>query len=771
MIHFFKKNPSVFSVVFGVVFILAIGIVFQYVTKTEVRSFPSDYTNGLPYFLSEPPQLPETFPLAMSFRAASDNSVVGRSFDDIFENDNFVTKLFDFSELLEAQVNVRLIHSPSAVLSEQKQVLQRWPDKIVTLQEAWGGVNKDAISKGVWPGHVLYKPGTKLTAGKNVGNNSQTTQFVVDDASVLFSGTNEALQEANAVGNLGVYLTFYRVKDGKIDWDFSEYVKLIGVDLNTNTITVLRGQFGSIAKTYNATTAEIRVVSPMKFWKDQWQLNFCFESPTRLTTGESAHIWYAKLIQDKVVEAGVPGVEHDVARWTWGFPGNDNAMDCNNDTIADYGYIAGVNSFGLGGQVYLKKLRELLPNHIIQMDSTDPLNGQRGYQYPNGVQMECYPNANKFNQFSVAFQHLRSWRDRTKTSPAISYPFTKVPTTLFSHDYSLDSSGQATVNTDWRFRIGLASATLLNMPHPFASLTSADFSPNDWEVDTSNSKEVFGVFIWDEYHGGDLENNEWLGKPSGTFKQDFSDVVLKNLIPTRQWKWAISDGYNATTGGSNSSGGGLFADVSKGVDSDFPKDRLFKVKLKADYVLPFVKDTFYTIQFDARGEDSWIYNEQTWTDVPRLLAIRGLDEAYDTEKTGVLVSDDWTHFNISIMASQNMGLPEFGFSEQYGEMAIKNLRLFKGSADRYVRKFQNGLVFLNMTDHDWFVSIDSAGRVKVTGEDGVKSWWDGGKPSQSAQYGYLSGLQNPTINSGAVIGSTIYVPKHDAVFLRQISGD
>ncbi len=56
--------------------------------------------------------------------------------------------------------------------------------------------------------------------------------------------------------------------------------------------------------------------------------------------------------------------------------------------------------------------------------------------------------------------------------PRISYPFTKTPTTLYAKAYLPDRK-----LTDFRFRIGLAAATLVGMPHPFASLYNIKFDP------------------------------------------------------------------------------------------------------------------------------------------------------------------------------------------------------------------------------------------------------------------------------------------------------
>lgn len=775
------------------------------------------YTNGQPYIRTDIPTKPDTFPIPMSFRAFDPLAVVADDYSDVGRSTPY-----DFNtEQLPAQAWMQVIHAITDNSTKQSDILNANPSKIVTLQKAWGGVGKGLISgdpsagtgRKVWPGHVLYKAPAKLTPGGiNTGNNATTTVYAVDDANLLFSGNQTTLNEANGWPNgiitsnpadqdpntLGIYLTIYEADKttGIPNWNRAEYVKLVGKATDNKTITVVRGQLGTTAQAnYNVTYKEIRVAAPMKFWTNQWQLNFSFECP-KDANGETAAVWYAKEVQDAVYQSGADGVEHDVARWTWGTP-ESNPMDCNNNGKVDYGFIDGINSFGLGGQAYLAKLRELLPNHIIQMDSTNPATGQRGYKYPNGIQMESFPNANMFSQFATAFQHLRSWHNFGEQPTNLSYPFTKTSTTVFANVYDPDAQGNLTLKTDWHFRVGLASSVLLKMAHPFASLTSTEFDPdNPLDVGTdASTEEVFGTFNWDEYHGGDLNNyTGWLGKTTGTLGQDFSDIDFSSgtagLIPPSQWAWSVdtSAGYVATTSKVTANGTTTYtANVTTTpaeTSSETAQARYMRVKLAPTTATTLAAGQYYTLQFGAQGQDSWNITRDgvttTWSSVPRFISIRGIDPEYDTSPTGVLVgsgttTDPFYSFNISIRAKTGGAMPSFGVAEQLGTTTLRNVKLFKGSAQRYVRKFENGLVLLNMTAHDWVVPIDSAGNLTLTSSNGTTVSWNGGKAYTSAIYRRLNGTQCPTetrdgitfnVNNGATIGSTIFVPRNDAVFLR-----
>ena len=110
----------------------------------------------------------------------------------------------------------------------------------------------------------------------------------------------------------------------------------------------------------------------------------------------------------------------------------------------------------------------------------------------------------------------------------------------------------------------------------------------------------------------------------------------------------------------------------------------------------------YTLEFEAKGNDSWNVNGQVIEKVPRSLTINGIADFGYNAPASVFLATNWTSYRFSMIAHTNTPPPlVFGFSEQIGNAAIRNIRLFKGGTERWVRQFANGIVLLNMTKEPW----------------------------------------------------------------------
>ncbi len=654
--------------------------------------------------VAKPLHLPEKFPIAMTFRAA-----------DTLHGEAFARRLEEYAPYA-------VIHAPGSP-ENSRETSMRWPQKLVTDQMAYGGVGGD-VAPGVWPGHFLYKVGTKLEKDLQPGD----TVLRVEDFRRL---AREGADTSEA--KFPVTFTIYALDSkGLPDWSHAEHVTLVKVA--NGELVVKRGEWGSKPLAFKA--AQAVVAGHMMFWTRQFQLNLSLHCPRGGEDNLTAAEWFAREVAARNEETGSDGVEFDVGRWTWGYP-KSNAMDCNNDLLPDYGYISGVNSFGLGGRVLFRELRRILgPNKIIQVDSNDPIYGVRGWDDLNGVQLECFPAVNHFERFSSAFMHLRKWVESAGAFPRYSYGFTKAPTTVFSGSRKPDGS-----TMDSHFRVGLAADCLVGMPHPFASIGDMAFDPAN-ENGKEEPREVFGLFEWDEYHGGDLNDWNWLGKPFSSARQYLDDLVAKDLLEGVGWKWQVDGGFEAATG----QAGGIFrAAVNRIPEQTLPYELWFGVRLEpVDGQAPALKpDQEYTLVFDACGDDAWKFGAQVFPRVPRMIAIRGFEEGRGKAdvSSSVLAEAKWQTYRISLTTSSSPGSDlAFGVSEQIGRTEIRNIRLYEGGAERWTRDFQNGKVLLNMTNHPWRFNIGSG-------------------------YRRLKGTQCPEVNNGEKISGVIEVPARDAIFL------
>ncbi len=644
----------------------------------------------------------------------------------------------DYPYILDGHAQVDILHAVKSTVYDAVRVA--YPEKIILKQYAWGGT-LDVPLDTIWPGHCLLKVGTTVTNDCAAVTND--TVLHLEDYTLIASSQSKIDNPTDPAKHA---VLFALDENGKADWSRSEHVKLLTVDTDAGTVTVQRGVQGSVPQAY--TAGRVALARHMMFWSRQWQLNLSLHAPRGGPFNMTAAEWYAFQIAQRVLAIDADGIEFDVGRWQWGFP-ESSRMDCDNDLVADFGYIDGVNSFGLGGQVFLRELRQRLgPDRIIQMDGNDALFGQRGWKYVNGVQLESFPHANKFYRFSESFLHLRQWADRVETRPAISYPFTKTPTTLFGNAYDTDGS-----TVDWRFRTGFASALLTDMPHPFGSITDINFDPENPDANDPDLVADKGFYEWDEYLGGDLDDWKWLGPPLGDAVQVDTFAENSNLLAAATWQWETETGFSADVTHS----GGVHEAVIHAIpsntipwresyypDSQVPQALWFGVRLDAAGDLPVLDPgREYTLEFEAKGNDEWSVAGDVFERVPRSLVIHGVANYGYHKPASLFLSPEWTTYRFSMIADADSPPPlSFGFSEQVGEAAIRNIRLYEGGAERWTREFRNGRVYLNMTLDPWLVHV-GIGAVQR-----------------------LSGEQIPALNNGEVVNGWLTVPAWDAAFLR-----
>ncbi len=654
---------------------------------------------------AEPIQLPESFPSAMSFKRV-EGVKKGKELDKVME------ELLPYPVIQVSGFSLRSL-----------EIRARWPKKTIIIQRAYGGGNKDLPK--VWPGHFLYKTGSLLS--KNITPNDNVIS-VKEQGRI--ARNQASVNQQNKQWPL--YLTIYALDDtGKPDWSKTEEIVLEAV--GKAGLTVKRGQRDTKPLAFQAGKAV--VAGHMMFWTGQRQLNFSLHCPKGGPENLTAAEWYVREIDKLVRSLKADGVEFDVSRWNWGQPVN-NSMDTNNDLVADYGYIDGVNSFGLGGQVFFRELRKLMgPDKLIQADSYI-----RGWHYVNGVQFESFPAANDFDRFSEDFTLLRLWSENAEALPRYSYPFTKTPTATFTNA-RLANGG----STDFRFRIGLAAAVMVGVPHPFTNLDNIDFEPDNPSIggDNKAKKKTVGNFNWDEYHGGDLNQWQWLGKPIAAAHQELSDIDNKDLLAqSGGWRWIVKNGFAAKQ---NEAAGVFSAQVQSTPGNTFPNDLPFGVRLepKSGGIKSLKPGNEYTLEFEARGDDTWNYLGQSFDRVPRMIKISGaITTAKSNHSLSVLADSIWRPYRISFTADgSSVPTPVFGVSEQIGKTEIRNIKLFAGGAERWSREFENGLVLLNMTNTPWRTSV------------------------RKNYYKRLKGKQAPEVNNGQAIESEVIVPARDALFL------
>jgi hypothetical protein len=697
---------------------------------------PVDPAQITSFSIEMPPDFQAARPLAFPNQMDHPIRFPAFSFDEMEDGSNDVR----FPDYLEKHQTAVYIHSPRR--SVWDAVRRALPDKMLIEQDAYGGIGIHSEDlENIYPGHCLLRRGTLLTADCG----PEDTILHAEDVTRLASSQSYVDQIKDLRSSC---LLMYELdEEDRPDWSRAEHIRITAVDPSANTITVERGRLESPARSFQSGRAVI--AAHVMFWSNQWHVNLSLDCPRGGPFNMTGAEWYALRKLHRVWVLDADGIEFDVGRWNFGQPESTNRgyMDVDNDRVADFGYINGINSFGLGGQVFFRKLRELLgPEKIIQVDGNDAMNGVRGWQYLNGVQLESFPHANSFDRFSESFIHLRQWVEHVE-QPAFSYPFTKTPTSLYG-----DSYGPGGESTDWRFRVGFATALLTGMPHPFASLKNIAFDPeNPGDGETLDTEK--GYYVWDENRGGELDDYKWLGRSRGEAVQFLDQLGNQNLLAGTQWEWVTESGFSAL----NSSASEVYSTEVASIPpntpqwtssyysgTQIPRALWFGNRLQASSgTLPALEPgKEYTLEFEARGNNTWEVYGEVFEKVPRSLMIHGIADYGFQKQASIFLHPDWTFYRFSMIAHSNATPLAFGFSEQIGTAAIRNIRLYEGGAERWSREFERGRVYLNMTLEPWTVNVDT----------GVVQ--------------RLSGSQIPEVHNGQVVNGALTLPARDAVFLR-----
>lgn len=605
--------------------------------------------------------------------------------------------------------------------------------------------SSDTIT-GTYAGHFLYYVGTYAKAG--FGNSGNLT-IEVKNAAVFKNSDvikNSAGEEVNMPRDEHVVI-YYRNSNGTPDWSTFEYATLLSSNATTNTITFKkRGIAGSSARSWNQQGGNgeyAYIAAHVPAWEtDETTANGTFDSTNMIyrlnyslhcpqnSVGQQANAWAAEKVGQALIESGRQGMQIDETFNS--FNHGDRALDADNNGIGDWGYIDGVNSYGLGFQQYVKNLRARVgTQYILQFDSDSPLRGYRGFDAVNGIQMETFMGGKRFSE---AYEHLTHWVESAGQAPKFSYGYCRTATTLYhetgSNNYSPNSE----------FRKQFAVGLLVGMPHPYGS------------------GKNMGLFDWDEQKGGNVDNYKWLGYPSplgsGAVREALTTTdLLASPAPT--WQVRVSPGYVAKINGTIiADGASYIPDGSSDIEvasipaNAKPKNNAVELQLKTSGLGALVSGKEYTLSFEAKASDSYTvtntYGTWDFTKTPYQISVGG----FGGYQAWVLADKDFRSYKLSFVADNWPYTISLGVGETKGKVWFKNIKFQEGTTHHLSRAFNKGKVFLNMGSSNWEIPV--GGPLIPAG----------------AGYKYLGG--NTTVNpqnNGQAVSGTVTVPPNDAVFL------
>jgi len=657
---------------------------------------------------------PSTFPINMSFRPLEDGDDQAPA--PVLTHEKVIEKYLQF-----CPVN----HGAKGYMQELK--ISR-PDVMAIALPNWSV--GPVAGANLWPGYFLYCAGTTLPASINA---TQTTVAVKSVENITVGDT------------VGIFKVNSANKSP--DWEYFENAYVSAVDTTDNVLTLRRASVGGAARQF---PKDSRVAAHAYAWKRvekddngnvlgyavQWLYNCSLHAPKKSGAPSDEQEGYQMMLkqvkaENEAVKSNLNGVEHDMSR---AIPSNDTVpIDCNNDETGDAGFIGGIPSFYLGMQRYTQGLRDWLgPKAIIQFDCTLRRHGYRGWKNVNGIQMEDAVRGDDagYLNYSGAFEQLSVWAEKAADAPRISYGYSKDVTETYGGERGRDS----------KFRADFAMGLMLGQPHPFS-----------WERDPLVTTPAFqqrSFYDWDECHGGTLNNWSWLGKPLGAAIRDMSNCDLtNNLLAGKTWNVVNKNGYTYTTSGTTSDVNGQEINVTaiNGQGCDLLGVTL---KLASGFISGLSTNAEYTLKFTAKGEDSYATSSGTFDQMPRWVNVS--NHVSSGGNTGMLADGSWRTVYLTFKTASTASNPTFGVSETKGRTWIKDIALYKGSADRWSREFENGIVFLNATNTVWTPTLPPL-------PFGWKYYQL--KNNTTEQAGH-----NPN-NGSEVIGRLVTVPPKDAVYL------
>lgn len=276
--------------------------------------------------------------------------------------------------------------------------------------------------KDYFPGHWLFQSDARLS-------NSITAQDTV-----LKVDTTHPFKERDYVfGNAakrGEDVAFPSdillvpvAADGARQWQRSEYATL--VSKSKKEITVKRGRYGSTPRAFEGGKTLVLPFAGCS-WADNsmWYFNFSPDCPRDSKGLQAADIYVRNLVASLKPPGQAPfanGIAFDVLGYV-----AKSHFDTNNDSVADGGFIDGVNRWRLGVTAMLANLRRQLGDDaIITCDSHNPVS-QRAVGILNGMESEGLVTHNDaYRAISNTF-NLHSYWLKYGHPPHFSYIVDKV---------------------------------------------------------------------------------------------------------------------------------------------------------------------------------------------------------------------------------------------------------------------------------------------------------------------------------------------------------
>ncbi|NCO90360.1 MAG: hypothetical protein COZ06_25755 [Armatimonadetes bacterium CG_4_10_14_3_um_filter_66_18] len=299
---------------------------------------------------------------------------------------------------------------------------QDHPDQLVLLH--YNGNSRDPRDAGpeFFAGHWVYFTGCGLT--KDLSDESDQSDLSIEDPT-LFATNMGRYRDRN------VDLAICALDDGgRPNWRVAEQLELVAVDVQKKTLRVKRGAFGTKPLAFAAGKAHVAPHATEGPWGKKsnllWYYNFSTACP-RDAKGRNCIDGLVEDFGNRFLPGGAlaayDGVEFDVMHHDFGPPRvGGHGLDLDADGQADWGYVDGVNTYGLGVIEFCRRLREKLGDgRVLQADGGNA-NSQRAMKWLNGIESEGWPHLSDWalNDWSGGMNRHRYWQQFAR-EPKFNY--------------------------------------------------------------------------------------------------------------------------------------------------------------------------------------------------------------------------------------------------------------------------------------------------------------------------------------------------------------
>lgn len=609
-----------------------------------------------------------------------------------------------------------------------RAIKARFPQKLVLDHYDILSHRPEGTSPTIFPGHWLMLTGTTLSSALSATPGEST--LTIADAGAI--RVNDDVQ----VVALGA--------DGRPDYAQVEQMRVTAV--SGTRVTVQRGMYGSTSRTFEAGKAKVAAHARV-LWGGtilNWHLNFCREAPRDpqgRRTIEALAQALAGYLQPGGLLAGLDGYQFDVERFE--APTSENGgprrVDCNNDGVADSGYLGGVSSYGLGMVEFQQALRTLVGDQRLLISEATGSQYSRDFAFANGIENESFPDFHHWEQFSSAYQRYQYWIAEGR-APHVSYLQLKETTQAFTRCVAQDTG------TNWKYRLALGVALLGDGHFAYLSTNEAG-SPQCNYIDRERNIPFAEL---DELFAGPNRSPHYLGAPTAPAQRLDLASTTPNLLSNGTFDADLAGATLATAHGATATlsrdatqavaGGGSLRVTLGGLAAD-PDDADIEVRFAP---VRLVRGREYTLQFQVRAEPGYGAIDARYSQVPSRVSFR---LGKDAVMQDVIADGKWRPYSLAFVAGADDVQASVAMlvGSESGSVWLDSARLVEGGADRFVRRFERGVVLVNGSTTPASFDLDQLAP---------------GMPLRR-----LQGPQDPEVNTGAPVRGVVTIAGRDALIL------